>query len=130
MNNDCVICLKSIRTSNSLTRLSNYFKTYCECNYYYHSRCINAWVNRKSTCPICRSSLHNNIFTKYIDFRKVHNIFVMTVFYISTVIMLVALSEMLNSIHVMYGIVFNLIFFGFILKYRHILRWIFLNYEL
>ncbi len=43
---DCVICLNLLELSQIVKKLS--------CNHEFHSKCINKWLEKNSTCPICR----------------------------------------------------------------------------
>lgn len=46
-NNECSICLKNIINDNK-------FKL--KCNHEYHYDCIQQWLNKHDTCPICRTA--------------------------------------------------------------------------
>lgn len=43
----CGICLKKISTGKNCKLLDN-------CNHKFHIKCINSWLSKKNTCPICR----------------------------------------------------------------------------
>ncbi len=47
---DCTICLDKIKNDN------NQVTTY-ECNHTFHLKCLNSWVMKSQTCPICRQIL-------------------------------------------------------------------------
>lgn len=44
----CSICLEEI-TEDSV-------KTF-ECDHYFHLECLNQWVSKSATCPVCRTKL-------------------------------------------------------------------------
>lgn len=44
----CIICSEDINQSSSWCYLN------CNCNYIYHSKCINQWFNQSKSCPTCR----------------------------------------------------------------------------
>lgn len=45
----CSICLDEIN--------QDCVKTF-ECNHYFHLSCLNEWVSKSSTCPVCRTKLN------------------------------------------------------------------------
>ncbi|KAI3455685.1 hypothetical protein Pfo_012348 [Paulownia fortunei] len=45
---DCVVCLCQVTRGEKYKFLPN-------CNHGFHARCIDAWLQRHSTCPLCRS---------------------------------------------------------------------------
>jgi hypothetical protein len=44
---DCAICLQSIDDPYKK-------KLDCNCNYIYHTNCINRWLRENPSCPTCR----------------------------------------------------------------------------
>jgi len=63
--NVCSICFENINPNDSL-KLS--------CNHIFHSSCINMWISKKNTCPICRSIVFSkfnvNITIKYKNIKN------------------------------------------------------------
>jgi hypothetical protein len=57
---ECTICLKAIKTKKSLTLINKKYFTKCNCQYYYHYRCLSNWLKRKNICPICKNRLYDN----------------------------------------------------------------------
>ena len=52
MNNEtseniCSICLCELTSSGKLTTT---------CNHIFHKECINSWIERNNTCPLCRKN--------------------------------------------------------------------------
>lgn len=45
---ECVVCYDSICNHNSKITL---------CNHVFCTRCLNKWIRRNNTCPLCRTSL-------------------------------------------------------------------------
>lgn len=45
----CAICLENIEMDQVVTKLS------CGCKSGYHESCIDHWIERKNTCPMCRT---------------------------------------------------------------------------
>ncbi|KAL1826487.1 hypothetical protein ACET3Z_004899 [Daucus carota] len=44
----CAICLSEYKTNDTL-------RTIPECNHYFHSNCIDEWLQLNATCPLCRN---------------------------------------------------------------------------
>ena len=42
---ECIICLEEITSSSKVIAL--------RCAHVYHEHCVNAWMKKKSLCPIC-----------------------------------------------------------------------------
>ena len=47
---DCAICLEDFQDGQRCQVL-------CECKHTFHSECIDRWLQKKLTCPICRSCI-------------------------------------------------------------------------
>jgi Ring finger domain len=47
----CMICLGNFQTGDILTSLP------CVCGHQYHRTCLIAWLERKTTCPLCAQSV-------------------------------------------------------------------------
>ncbi|XP_008239112.1 PREDICTED: RING-H2 finger protein ATL22-like [Prunus mume] len=52
-DNTCSICLGNYQPRETL-------RTIPECNHYFHANCIDEWLRRNATCPICRKSSEGN----------------------------------------------------------------------
>lgn len=46
----CSICLEEILKNNKEL----------ECTHCYHENCINKWLDKEGTCPLCRKRIDNN----------------------------------------------------------------------
>ncbi|KAM0850867.1 hypothetical protein ACQ4PT_052793 [Festuca glaucescens] len=44
----CVVCLAEYADGNELRRLPG-------CRHWFHRRCVDDWLCRRSTCPLCRT---------------------------------------------------------------------------
>lgn len=51
----CVICMSEFASKDAICLLK------CHCEHIYHASCIAEWLNKRSTCPICRAPI---IFVK------------------------------------------------------------------
>ncbi|QHO00805.1 RING-H2 finger protein [Arachis hypogaea] len=47
---DCAICMESFQDGQSC-------QVFPECKHMFHSDCMDRWLQKKSTCPICRSCI-------------------------------------------------------------------------
>ena len=62
-NNDedyvCLICWMPSETNNSITILSEFSHiiTLCKCKSKFHSDCLNVWIAKSHSCPICRKKI-------------------------------------------------------------------------
>jgi SUMO ligase MMS21 Smc5/6 complex component len=57
---ECIICYKIINTTRNTTTntsTNKIFKT--TCNHIYHNNCIEEWLKKNNTCPICRTIISN-----------------------------------------------------------------------
>ena len=48
-NKNCSICLDEFNENEILFQLI--------CNHYYHKKCINDWLRKNRSCPLCRTDL-------------------------------------------------------------------------
>lgn len=53
----CSVCLNGADTAADLTRLP--------CEHIFHNTCVNQWFMSRSTCPMCRDSLHRRSFPEH-----------------------------------------------------------------
>ena len=53
---ECSICADNIMIQD--IRNDNIKKT--PCNHIFHKKCINLWLNKQKTCPLCRGKIDNN----------------------------------------------------------------------
>ncbi|KAL1346205.1 hypothetical protein HN51_019920 [Arachis hypogaea] len=49
-NNDCPICLEDFNAGQ-------FCQIFPSCKHMYHSNCIDSWLKKKLTCPVCRSCI-------------------------------------------------------------------------
>ncbi|PIM98944.1 hypothetical protein CDL12_04224 [Handroanthus impetiginosus] len=45
---DCAICLDSFQEGNECRNLP-------VCNHLFHAKCVDRWIRKKPTCPVCRT---------------------------------------------------------------------------
>ena len=51
----CLICLKKIKKNHKIRKIN------CDCNQFYHQKCLIKWFECKCSCPICRKVLYEKI---------------------------------------------------------------------
>ncbi|KAJ4982348.1 hypothetical protein NE237_033185 [Protea cynaroides] len=49
---ECPVCLSNLEEGDMVGLIPT-------CNHIFHCQCINMWLSSHSTCPVCRSLLHN-----------------------------------------------------------------------
>jgi hypothetical protein len=54
MSQLCLVCLEN--SDINIKSISNLIKK-CECNFWIHKECINAWIIKEPVCPICKTLL-------------------------------------------------------------------------
>jgi hypothetical protein len=47
---DCLICMENYK-------MNEYKRVLPRCKHYFHKKCIDKWLKKKSSCPICRDEL-------------------------------------------------------------------------
>lgn len=55
----CAICLAEYQEKEMLRIMP-------KCGHSFHLSCIDIWLRKQSTCPVCRLSVHDSIQTKYV----------------------------------------------------------------
>lgn len=47
---NCLICMENYK-------MNEYKRVLPRCKHYFHKKCIDKWLKKKSSCPICRDEL-------------------------------------------------------------------------
>ncbi|GBN97148.1 hypothetical protein AVEN_162876-1 [Araneus ventricosus] len=53
---ECCVCLDTTRCRKMKP---------LRCSHSFHERCINSWLERNKTCPLCRMSVYNCLFAVF-----------------------------------------------------------------
>lgn len=63
----CVICWMPSTKYNKINILSDFshITTKCNCKPKIHYLCLNNWINRTSSCPICRTPIINHLIYSF-----------------------------------------------------------------
>lgn len=56
---DCAICYEAVRDGRRLA-----------CNHTFHVGCIDAWLTKSRTCPMCRAAVPNDVATQAAEFAE------------------------------------------------------------
>lgn len=61
----CLICWLPTYENKNIEILPafSHIKPRCNCKPKLHLECIDKWVNKTSSCPVCRTKLYINIYT-------------------------------------------------------------------
>ena len=52
LKEECLICFENFSLEKN-----NIKKCSCNCNFYYHSHCINEWHKKNHECPVCNKKV-------------------------------------------------------------------------
>ena len=50
LNEDCLICMEKYKLGELKRKIP-------KCNHYFHKKCIDKWLKKKGSCPVCRCNL-------------------------------------------------------------------------
>ncbi len=50
LNESCLICMNNYK-------VNEFKRTLPKCSHYFHKKCIDKWLKKKSSCPVCRDEL-------------------------------------------------------------------------
>ena len=55
----CLICLSESKKNDVIKKMKEFSNLYiiCDCNPTFHYTCLENWVERTSSCPICRKKI-------------------------------------------------------------------------
>lgn len=59
-NNDCSICLDSIKSKGIMLN--------CPGNHKFHKKCISQWLENNNTCPICRACVYKEKYEEPVEY--------------------------------------------------------------
>lgn len=90
----CLICWMPTEENNEVKKLSNFshINIICNCQPKIHYLCLNSWIHKNSSCPICRKKIFikslnlkkTNIFEKLYYYNQEYNLhFCKTICFIS-----------------------------------------------
>jgi hypothetical protein len=61
-NKQCLICWLPSNENDIIKKIKDFSDIYsvCNCNPAFHYNCLEDWINRNSSCPICRTKITIN----------------------------------------------------------------------
>ena len=113
-NKECIICWLTSSEVTHVKCMKNhfFFVSSCNCNAYIHDTCLQKWINKQSSCPICRTKIFVNIIENkdyYIKIRAYFVILLNNTFY---VLKMLSFFSMVNLFFLLF---YNIIFLDFTL---------------
>ena len=66
----CIVCLED--TSMNIKSIKHLIKI-CECEYWIHENCINAWLIKEPICPICKKLMIYENEQRSVDNNGINN---------------------------------------------------------
>ena len=103
---DCFICFMPYEQNNPIKMLSDFSHIIqkCKCNAKIHLLCLNNWIQKKQSCPICRtkctslqkSNLRNLNLPKY---YVIINIYIFIILTYNILIYLIILKHILFHLY-------------------------------
>jgi hypothetical protein len=101
----CLICWLPTETDNVIKRLSDFahINITCKCKPMIHQLCINDWISKNPSCPICRTPIfysNQNYLTYYHKFIKYNTYLIKIIFY-------------MNLLYFIYVFLYNIYIFTF-----------------
>jgi hypothetical protein len=57
-NRDCLICIDNeTELTYTIKDINKCIIVSCTCNGYYHKKCLQLWLQKSCSCPICRKQI-------------------------------------------------------------------------
>ena len=98
----CLICWLPSETNNVIKRLSDFshINITCKCKPMLHQLCINDWISKNPSCPICRTPIVYSNQAYYHKFIKYNTYLIKIIFY-------------MNLLYFIYVFLYNIYMFTF-----------------
>lgn len=118
----CLICWETSANYdeiNQMQLLADFNKT-CQCNSYFHNKCLFHWVIRNESCPICHKELTinsiSNSNSNTNSFTRLHNFKLSVIQIISNKIVIIYVFNSIRTISqiITFYTLFYILFFGYI----------------
>lgn len=110
----CLICWLPEEDKNQIKILSDFkhIKLTCKCKPKLHTRCINEWIQKTTSCPICRTKINIIVFSAN-DNNILHNCYSTCIVYFFRIIYYI------SFIHFLFMFYYNIYYIYFITNNYH-----------
>ena len=105
----CLICWLPEEEQNEIKLLSDFshIKLNCKCKPKLHSTCINDWINKSTTCPICRTKLNIIIFTTNHE-NIISNFYIICISYTAQLLKFISYVSFINLLCILFYNIYSI----------------------
>lgn len=115
----CLICLSESKKNDVIKKMKEFSNLYiiCDCNPTFHYTCLENWVERTSSCPICRKKIrinkHNNDINQVVN--PIINPIAHFIFYCDFNIFMLRIITLVLTINIFLFFIYNCYFMNYML---------------
>ena len=115
----CLICLSESKKNDVIKKMKEFSNLYiiCDCNPTFHYTCLENWVERTSSCPICRKKIrinkHNNDINPVVN--PIVNPIAHFIFYCDFNIFMLRIITLVLTINIFLFFIYNCYFMNYML---------------
>ena len=115
----CLICLSESKKNDVIKKMKEFSNLYiiCDCNPTFHYTCLENWVERTSSCPICRKKIrinkHNNDINQVVN--PIINPIAHFIFYCDFNIFMLRIITIVLTINIFLFFIYNCYFMNYML---------------
>lgn len=105
----CLICWLPQEEQNEIKILSDFshIKPNCKCKPKLHSTCINNWIKKSPTCPICRTKMNIIIFTTNPE-NILINYYIICISYTLQLLKIISYASFVNLLCLLFYNIYNI----------------------
>jgi len=105
----CIICWLPQEEQNEIKLLSEFshIKPNCKCKPKLHSTCINDWIKKTPTCPICRTNMNIIIFTSNYD-NFLINCYIICISYTVQLLKIISYASFINLLCILFYNIYSI----------------------
>ena len=119
----CLICLSESKKNDVIKKMKEFSNLYiiCDCNPTFHYTCLENWVERTSSCPICRKKIrinkHNNDINQVVNpiVNPIVNQIAHFIFYCDFNIFMLRIITLVLTINIFLFFIYNCYFMNYML---------------
>ena len=115
----CLICLSESKKNDVIKKMKEFSNLYiiCDCNPTFHYTCLENWVERTASCPICRKKIrinkHNNDINQVVN--PIINPIAHFIFYCDFNIFMLRIITIVLTINIFLFFIYNCYFMNYML---------------